>query len=291
MDNPLCSVIVPSCNSETYIHQCLHSISQQTYKNTELIVVDNFSKDNTRAVAERYGALVYTKGPERASQLNYGIRKAKGKYVFETGSDMTADPTYIEDCVFQCESKGYDAIYSSVLSKYHDNFWSRVKGLERQCYIGSNLIEAAHFFRRQIFYEIGGFDIKIVGVEEDMQYRMDKAGYKTGRIKAREVHLSESSTLKDVAKKAFYYGQFILYYLKRRPLRSTTYLFPLRPAFLRHWFLFISHPLLSGGFLVYKAVQLSCGVAGMVFGGWLHIKLHKEIYGKSSTDKSSEKPA
>ena len=44
--NKLVSVIVPTFNSSNFIHECLKSIQDQTYKNIEIIVVDNFSTDD-----------------------------------------------------------------------------------------------------------------------------------------------------------------------------------------------------------------------------------------------------
>jgi len=44
-DNPLVSVVIPTYNSEKTLAKCLESIKNQTYKNVELIVVDNYSRD------------------------------------------------------------------------------------------------------------------------------------------------------------------------------------------------------------------------------------------------------
>ena len=50
---PLVSVIVPTRNSSSTLEACLQSLAYQTYKNIELIVVDNFSTDNTQAVRQK----------------------------------------------------------------------------------------------------------------------------------------------------------------------------------------------------------------------------------------------
>ncbi|MBU4472531.1 MAG: glycosyltransferase family 2 protein, partial [Candidatus Omnitrophica bacterium] len=114
-------------NSSHYLETTLSSIKKQTYHNIELIIVDNYSKDNTPQIAEKFGATVYLAGPERAAQDNYGIHKAKGEFVYLTGSDMIIDSDYIEQAVDKCLEEGYDAIYASVLSKEGGGFWERVK--------------------------------------------------------------------------------------------------------------------------------------------------------------------
>lgn len=77
---PLVSVIVPTRNSEATVGRCLESIIKQNYSNVEIIVVDNYSDDRTRQIAEKYGAKIYLKGPERGAQVNFGVKKALGRY-------------------------------------------------------------------------------------------------------------------------------------------------------------------------------------------------------------------
>jgi len=277
-NQPKVSVIVPTKNSANYLHFCLLSMHQQTYKNIEIIVVDNYSTDNTCDIAKRFGARVFTRGKERAVQLNFGVAMARGKYVFETGSDMMSEPTYIEEAVAKCE-EGYDAIYSSVISKPSKNFWCKVKALERLSYIGDDQIEAAHFFKYDVFVSLGGADPSLISVEEDLQHRLDEAGFKTGRIKAREIHLHEMKTLKEVWLKSFYYGSYMRSYLKKHPKRGSQYLFPIRKAFLKNILLYSKHPILSIGFILYKVVQQTAGLCGLL----VNKDIHERIYGESST--------
>lgn len=272
-NKPLVSIIIPSCNSEKYIHFTLNSITNQTYKNIEIIIIDNFSKDNTVNISRRYGATVYLKGNERATQLNYGVEMSKGKYIFETGSDMISEKTYIEEAVKKCE-EGFDAIYSSVVSR-ENHFWGKVKALERECYIGDNQIEASHFFKRSVYDELGGFDVNLISVEEDFQHRLDEKGYKTGRIGSKEIHLREARTLKEMAIKSFYYGVYIRSYLKKHPMRGSRYLFPVRKAFLKNILLFLQNPILAVGFIIYKVIQQISGLLGLLFG---NKRIHRRIY-------------
>lgn len=283
-DKPLVSVIIPTLNSAKYLKNTLESIRNQTYSNIEILVVDNYSTDNTREVAKEFSATVYLKGPERAAQINYGIQRAKGEFVFETGSDMMSDREYIEQALDKCLNEGYDAIYSSVLSKEGGGFWERVKALERLTYIGSNLIEAAHFFKKNVFLELGGFDERLVGVEEDFQHRLDRLGYKTGRIKSREVHLHEATTLSEVFKKSYYYGRFMPNYLKKHPVRGARQLFPIRPSFISNIKILAKNPIYFFGFIVYKIVQQSGGALGLITGLIKRNKksdsVHKSLYGE-----------
>ena len=279
---PLVSVVIPTLNSACYLKKTLQSLKEQTYSNVEIIIVDNYSTDNTGDIASSFGATVYLRGPERAAQDNYGIRKANGEFVYLTGSDMIIDKDYIKQAVNKCLNEGYDAIYASVLSKEGGNFWERVKALERLTYIGSNLIEAARFFKKNVFIKLGGFDEKLVGVEEDFQHRLDSQGYKTGRINAREVHLHEATTLLEVFKKSYYYGRFMLPYLKKHPVRGSRQLFPIRPSFISNIKIFAKSPIYLFVLIINKIVQYSGGALGLTASLFRIDKksdsIHKSLY-------------
>lgn len=282
---PLVSTITPVLNGEKYIAENLKSLKNQTYPNVEIIVVDNFSTDRTIEIAKGMGVTVYQKGPERSSQDNYGVKMAHGKYVFITGCDMVLDPTYIEECVNVCERDGYDAVYASVKSRT-TNYWSKVKGLERDMYIGDDFIESARFFRREIFLGLGGYDTTLVinADDFDMQRRLNDAGYKTGRISARETHIDEIDSLKEVFLKSFYYGMNSWQYIKRQKTYAVHQLFPVRKAFFRNFKMLASHPFLTLGFLLFKVVQYVSASVGLFF-GMLGVKrisefFHKSIYKK-----------
>lgn len=282
---PLVSTVTAVLNGEKYIAENLTSIKNQTYPAIEMIVVDNFSTDRTLAIAKEKGAITYQIGPERASQDNYGVKMAHGKYIFITGCDMVLDPTYIEECVEKCEKEGYDAVYASVLSKT-TNFWSKVKGLERESYVGDDLIESARFFRRDVFLKLGGYDasLTIHSDDYDMQRRLNLAGYKTGRILARETHIDEIDSLKETFFKSFYYGMNSWKYIKKFPGHATKQLLPVRTAYFRQYKLFLRHPLLSAGFLIFKIVQYASASVGLLFGMLESEKVskffHRMIYKK-----------
>ncbi len=65
---PLVSVIIPTRNSTRTIEICLQSIKKQSYPKNEIIVVDNYSWDKTKKIAQKY-AKVYNKSPERSSTM------------------------------------------------------------------------------------------------------------------------------------------------------------------------------------------------------------------------------
>src|SRR5690349_13476521 len=93
LNMPLVSVIVPSYNHEKFITECVESIMQQTYKNFELTVIDDGSRDGSRDILkqlqDKYGFnLVLQENIGLTSTLNKGIQNwGTGKYISFCASD------------------------------------------------------------------------------------------------------------------------------------------------------------------------------------------------------------
>jgi GT2 family glycosyltransferase len=158
--------------------------------------------------------------------------------------------------------------------------------LERLCYIGDDLHEAARFLNRDVFIKIGGFDenLRLHGDEYEVQARLDKMGYKTGRIDTLETHIDEIDSLKEVFLKSFYYGYNSKKYVQKHTSHSLSQLQPFRIAFLRKRHLLAKHPLLTLGLMTFKFVQYSSATTGFILaligGGKVAEKFHRAIYKK-----------
>src|SRR5579872_2229375 len=128
------SVIIPTKNEERNIARCLQSIKNQTYKEFELIVIDNRSVDHTQEIAKHYTKLVFTKGPERSSQRNYGAEKAKGKYLLFIDADMELTPPVFEECIKKIQTSGKVGGIFIPEIPIGKNFYERSKAFERSLY-------------------------------------------------------------------------------------------------------------------------------------------------------------
>lgn len=266
-NKPLVSMVLFTYNAERYIENNLNSMLKQKYENFEIVMVDKFSLDKTQEIARRFKQVKIYQAPlERSTQANYGVKMAKGKYIFLTAVDMEYVPEYVSKCVEKCEKEGYDAIYTSVLTK-NNSFFGRCKALERKCYIGDDTHETARFVKRQVFLDLGGYDENIVAGEDyDFQRRLNKNGYKTGRVDVvAEYHLGEEETLKHIIGRSYYYGKtFYSYFKKNGSAESVVQMSPIRGSYFKHWRIWLKDPLHTMGFIFYKTTQYLFASFGLI---------------------------
>ena len=99
---PLISVIVPVYKVEQYIERCIESILRQTYKNIEIILVDDGSPDACGVMCDKYAAkdsrirVIHKENGGLSSARNAGMQTAKGEYICFVDSDDWLDETFVE---------------------------------------------------------------------------------------------------------------------------------------------------------------------------------------------------
>lgn len=100
--NELISIIVPIYNVEKYLEQCINSILNQSYKNIEIILVDDGSPDNCGKICDRYAKfdkrikVIHKKNGGLSEARNFGLDIARGEYIVFVDSDDYIDIHMIE---------------------------------------------------------------------------------------------------------------------------------------------------------------------------------------------------
>ncbi len=251
---PLVSVVVPTRNSSKYLETVLKSIKNQSYKNIEIIIVDNNSTDNTKENARKYTNKVYNKGPERSSQKNFGTKMARGKYILFLDSDAELTKGVIKECV-ELVNSGYDII---IIPERHVGFgfWTKAKALERECFLNDDTIETPWFFRKESFLAVGGYDENMFAGEDwDLFERMRKKGFKYTRNNSFIHHHLGYLKFWSMWKKKYYYGKNISLFMSKNN-KVVAKKFPLfRKAYFRNWKLLLRHLLLTAGFVTLNVTE------------------------------------
>ena len=112
----LVTVIIPTYNVELYIKDCLESILNQTYKNIEIIVMDDGSKDRTALIVKEYQkkysniTLYENENHGQGYERNRAIEKATGEYILFVDSDDFIELDTIEESVKKIEKENSDLV-------------------------------------------------------------------------------------------------------------------------------------------------------------------------------------
>lgn len=256
MKKDLVSVVITTKNSGRTFDRCLKSISNQSYKNIEIIVVDNNSTDDTNKIAKKYTKHIFNKGPERSAQRNYGARKAKGKYVLIHDSDIYFHKNTVKECVSLFENNGCDAIILPEKS-IGPGFWTKVKAFEREFYRNNDLIEATRFFTRKSFLSVGGYDENLTGPEDwDLTIRYRKSNKKICRSKNILLHDEGRLTLLGSTQKKKYYSNDFVKYKRKHPKWYSRQMNVIKRFGIRKIVVkFFSNPILFAGFVLQKGME------------------------------------
>ena len=209
------SVVITTRNESANIANCIHAFDGFRGE-VEIIVVDNGSTDDTKAIAAGLGAKVLDKGPERSAQRNLGWQTASARWVVILDADMTMPRETVEE-MLECASRG-DGIDAYWIPEVRTGEGIRVKArnFERSFYDGT-CIDALRFFSKEILEKMGGYDENLIAGPEDweLDIRVLGTGAKCAVLKNHLVHNEKHLTLKRMLeKKAYYTKSFAAYQAK-----------------------------------------------------------------------------
>jgi glycosyltransferase involved in cell wall biosynthesis len=190
---PSVSVIVPNYNHARYLRQRINSVLEQTYQDFEVILLDDYSTDDSQSILLEYASdprvridLNDKNSGSTFKQWNKGVRLARGRYVWMAESDDYADERFLEKLVPRldadsdavlcyCRSRrvsSEDASYGfwdSYLSFLDGQRWSMdfsASGPEEcaRYLVHCNSVQSASsvLFRRDVYWQVGGADEKLV---------------------------------------------------------------------------------------------------------------------------------
>lgn len=130
-NHALISVIIPVYNVEKYLHECVDSVLGQTYKNLEIILVDDGSTDSSGKICDEYAekdsriVVIHKKNDGPSKTRNAGLNRASGKYIYFLDSDDFITENAMETLVSAAESDSADLVFFDAFSFSDDG--SQVK--------------------------------------------------------------------------------------------------------------------------------------------------------------------
>jgi glycosyltransferase involved in cell wall biosynthesis len=163
------TVVIPALNEEEELGECLESLTNQSFRDFEVIVVDNGSTDATARIAHSYGCYVLYEERRGASFARQrGFKSARAEIIASTDADTVVSPDWLEliYCSFQ-EDPDLVGVYGRVLLKKGS---SPSHSLSLPHFCGANFAVRKRFFERA-----GRFrsrDGRFYRVSEDVQLEL-----------------------------------------------------------------------------------------------------------------------
>ena len=173
----LISIVLPVYNGEKYLRESIDSVLAQTYKNWELLIVDDCSTDFSAAIAKEYASkdkrIYYYRNENNLRlprNLNKGFRLAKGDYLTWTSDDNKFKPTALE--------KMYDALKNNqnaqfvfascrvINSEGEEIEYIMVDDKRKKQIVGHNVVGACFMYTRKAYEKVGEYNPDFTLVED-----------------------------------------------------------------------------------------------------------------------------
>jgi len=205
------SLILPLYNSEKFIDECLEAIKNQTFKDFELIIIDDFSTDKTREILDKKGYKYYKheKNMGFTKTVNEGLKLAKGEYIVLADHDLILEKDYLAKLL-----KVNKDIVSSRLYYYKQKDKIRALNIKINLFTGKTTVigkdqidkgqldnlgklesmgAACLLVKKTVYDKIGLFDEGFLHfyVDTDFCYRAKEAGYEIFSSQAKSWHKKE----------------------------------------------------------------------------------------------------
>lgn len=267
--NPTYSLIIPTFGRPDEVDEFLDSLTQQKYKNFEVIIADGTPKRSLEEVANKYKdkvpfTFLYEEYLPVSDARNLGAQKAKGDYFIFLDSDCIIPPQYLNEVDKVLQEKKYDLFGGPDAAD--ENFTPVQKAISysmtslfttggirgKKNHVGVFHPRGFNMgIRREAFEKVNGYDVNFkCGEDIDLSIRILKEGFKSGLIPEAYVFHKRRTDFKKFFKQVFRFGAArINLYNRHKTELKITHLFP---------FVFMCYVLL-GGFSFF--IHLYAGLA------------------------------
>lgn len=227
------SVIVPAKDAAGTLGACLESLlaQEELAVETEIIVVDDGSTDNTAEIAEGFGVRVVRQANAgRSAARNAGASLARGELLAFTDADCTPAPDWLHhqarpfDDPQVVGSKGvYRTRQTGLVSRFvQQEYAFKYKRMAKQAHI--DFIDTyAAAYRRSVFLENGGFEDALLSVEDqEFSFRLARKGYQLVFAPQAVVYHHHAATVWKYVSRKFEIGYWKAFMLRWLPEKAVS---------------------------------------------------------------------
>lgn len=215
--NPKISIIVPAFNEEESISETIQSLKNVKYKNLEVLIMNDGSKDRTSEIVnreiqgnERFRFIDNKINQGKATVLNQGIEFANGKFVACMDGDSVVEKDIVHKILPYFNHSGVGAVTISVDVNNPDSFLRKIVALEFALglslflkifsFLDCIFVTPGPFsmYRKSALKRIGGFNPQNITEDHEIAFRLHKYGYKIKNCIEAKVYTNLPETFKGI---------------------------------------------------------------------------------------------
>lgn len=172
----LVSVIIPCYNQGKYIEECIESVKNQTYKNIEIIIINDESTEQltidvlNNLSKDQELLILNIKNSGVSYARNYGIKKSSGKYILPLDADDKIESTYIEKCVNILEKNKAEIVYCLCRNFEANNKLLCLKDFSVKIMLQTNVVFCSAMFKREDYDKTTGYNSNMIYGLEDWDF-------------------------------------------------------------------------------------------------------------------------
>jgi glycosyltransferase involved in cell wall biosynthesis len=219
------SVIIPVYNRPQEVDELLHSLTQQTYKNFETLIIEDGSEDRCDDIVEQYQDRLdiryyYKENSGQGFSRNFGFERAEGDYFIVFDSDCLIPSHYFETVEHYLDTHPLDAYGGP--DREHERFSPVQKAISYTMTsplttggIRGNKKHAGTFhprsfnmgISREVYEQTGGYQITRMGEDIEFSIRIINNGFNTGLIPNAYVYHKRRTNLNKFFKQLHFFGR------------------------------------------------------------------------------------
>lgn len=207
MKRKLCTIVIPAYNEGKYVVKCVKSFLNQTYKNLEIMVINDCSTDNTLSLVKKEFSknkkvriCTNDQNMGMSYSRNRGITEGNGEFILQADGDAYYPEDYVEKMIAPLRDKSVGGTVPEIYYVWCENknflyhFWTIRRLVTRKLKKkGKRKVMGAWCFRRKIFDEIGLYDRKLKsGNDVDVAFRVEEKGYKIAMVDTYFTHKEQT---------------------------------------------------------------------------------------------------